>query len=630
MYDHFDMDDPRDTKFLADMFIVQKEYRKAFTDLPGSGTDSKITCKQGLISKIECCIDNLCANNPEPNFKNERNLYAEQLKCCILTKSPNLLKIIHEKFMPKVEEDDFEPLNQTLSRYLMPNKHNQSSFVRTLESGSVKMEGNSSFGSSHQDRKSQKASFTVRKKELNVEKNQNRDDTLVLHDSQIAHVKILSEESQNESEICPNTTDSGSKQEIYNVRLEDDDLVICKKEDLDLSKTTNLRTINLDLCEDSNENSIDDFKPTVENKQGSESERITDITPNDDFINSKFQNSTAEFKRPTIRESEITIHSIRCAENCLERNILQPLQENFQTQDNDQLEPMDTFSSSGIHKNMKSKQTCSYMSQYIKKPSATKVLGELNFTQENINTSIRSKLAKKSPMQKGNPKLQKKNRSPKPQIVSIKKHIERIRRSPCNKNLKKEINKHQPQAILRNHLSPRTPILLKEDTNLPLMNYSKFKDQLKKTEKPQKRNLQRKRSSVKINYNTKPYGRKNSINSTCINLYSSMKEQTVIKKMEEESKAIKSITKSLHTKMNRKRSHSKLHGFQTVDTDISISCKVPGSIRPKGLPKKEAYSRIRASRDISTTSRNKSLKSRKNSLVSKNCRLMQRKRSTFF
>lgn len=83
---------------------------------------------------------------------------------------------------------------------------------------------------------------------------------------------VLSEESQNESDKTPNTSDPGSKQEIYNVRLEDDDLVICKKEDLDLSKTTNLKTINLDLCDDSSESSMEGFKIKPQNNQGSDSE----------------------------------------------------------------------------------------------------------------------------------------------------------------------------------------------------------------------------------------------------------------------------------------------------------------------------------------------------------------------
>ena len=57
MYDHFDTSDPLDTKFLADMFIVQKEYRRAFID----PSKPEILNKENslIIAKIEDCIDRL-------------------------------------------------------------------------------------------------------------------------------------------------------------------------------------------------------------------------------------------------------------------------------------------------------------------------------------------------------------------------------------------------------------------------------------------------------------------------------------------------------------------------------------------------------------------------------------------
>ncbi len=59
MYDHFDMEEPMDVKFLADMFIVQKEYRKAFLDYEGGDIPGGQKGIQQLVDRIEQCIDKL-------------------------------------------------------------------------------------------------------------------------------------------------------------------------------------------------------------------------------------------------------------------------------------------------------------------------------------------------------------------------------------------------------------------------------------------------------------------------------------------------------------------------------------------------------------------------------------------
>ena len=46
MYDHFDLSDPLDSKFLSDMFVVQKEYKLAFSD-------------SGVLASIEQCVRKL-------------------------------------------------------------------------------------------------------------------------------------------------------------------------------------------------------------------------------------------------------------------------------------------------------------------------------------------------------------------------------------------------------------------------------------------------------------------------------------------------------------------------------------------------------------------------------------------
>ena len=121
---------------------------------------------------------------------------------------------------------------------------------------------------------------------------------------------VLSEESQNESDTTPNTSDPGSKQEIYNVRLEDDDLVICKKEDLEQSKNTHLHTINLDLCDDQLENPMEDIQNKTRNAQTTDLERIVRFNSKDEFVDPQCQKGTAEFRGSDLRDSEVSIPSI--------------------------------------------------------------------------------------------------------------------------------------------------------------------------------------------------------------------------------------------------------------------------------------------------------------------------------
>ncbi|CAI2387264.1 unnamed protein product [Moneuplotes crassus] len=636
MYDHFNMDDPKDTKFLADMFIVQKEYRKAFTE----GTEEKLLegslfcqspgtpiCNQSLVTKIEQCIDNLCEDNNDPDFKNERNLYAEQLKCCILTKSPNLLKFIPEKFMPKIVEEDFEKQNEALACYLMPSKENLSSFAPTLENGTIRIEDNNSFECSSYNRTSNKISFAMKENEVKLRNNQKEDESCVLHDSQIVHVKIVSDRDQNDSDTYPNTSDSGSKQEIYNVRLEDDDLVICQKEDLDQSKKSNFRTINLDLCDDQVESPMEDAQAKTRNLHGADFERIIKFNSRDELADPQYQNGTAEFRKSTKNDSEednLPVERYGSGKNQSEAKV-----ENIQDQNDIQLEPTDTFSSSTIHKNMKPKYTGGYMPQLHRKNSGSHMLSDLNFTQENLNISSYSKYNEGSFNQDQFKKTIQRNMSPKPQIMSIKKHVERLRKSSTKSTIRENLDNHA-QKGLENKLSPIRNNMHKCDTSSSLLSYSKFKDKLRKNSRSQNRTMHRKKNRTKVHYKTNQNVPKPSVNSTCINLYSSMNGRAKKSTCEESSGVIRSIAQSLRSKMDRNRSQSKIHAYQTVDTDISISCKVPGGKKARNLRQKEACSKTKTVHGFTTSTKKTSLNLRKKSLVGNNLRLMNRKRSTYF